>query len=166
MIAAMDVCYRNGLAVAACVIFEEWTSKESVAELQERMAEIQPYQSGRFYKRELPCLLALWNHVRTRIEAVIIDGYVWLGPENSPGLGAHLHRALGKEAAVIGVAKTPFKGAPNAQRVLRGTSRRPLYVTAAGIDPHVAAKNIERMHGPHRIPTILKRVDRLCRATV
>jgi deoxyribonuclease V len=164
MIAAMDVSYRDGLAVAACVIFGEWTSNESVAELRERIEEIEPYQPGKFYRRELPCFLALCSRSRQPIDVVIIDGYVWLGPENSPGLGAHLYWAFGKETAVIGVAKTPFKGSPNAQRVLRGGSRRPLYVTAAGIDPHVAAKNIEQRHGPHRIPTLLKKVDRLCRA--
>jgi len=49
--------------------------------------------------------------------------------------------------------------------VLRGDSRRPLYVTAAGLDPAAAALHVRSMHGPFRIPTLLKRVDQLCRTS-
>jgi len=66
---------------------------------------------------------------------------------------------------VIGIAKTEFAGAVHAVPVLRGISQRPLYVTAAGIDPRQAAARILAMAGPHRLPTMLKRVDRLCRDT-
>lgn len=52
---------------------------------------------------------------------------------------------------------------PLAQELRRGTSRSPLYVTAAGMDATEAARHIAEMHGPHRIPTLLKRIDRLCR---
>jgi deoxyribonuclease V len=65
---------------------------------------------------------------------------------------------------VVGVAKRPFRGAP-ALEVLRGASARPLYVTAIGIDAAHAADGVRRMHGAHRIPTLLTRVDRLCRDT-
>ena len=41
---------------------------------------------------------------------------------------------------------------------------RPLYVSAVGVDLVNAADNIRRMHGPHRLPTLLKQVDGLCRA--
>ncbi|MBI4962284.1 MAG: endonuclease V [Desulfomonile tiedjei] len=163
MIAALDVCYHKEFAVAACVIFEEWDSERTVRSIKEPMAEVKPYEPGSFYKRELPCLLELLRHVEVRLEAVIVDGYVWLGPEYSPGLGAHLYWALEGKVAVIGVAKSPFKGAPNAHKVLRGRSTRPLYVTSAEIDPTEAARKVEAMHGSHRIPTLLKMVDRLCR---
>jgi deoxyribonuclease V len=43
--------------------------------------------------------------------------------------------------------------------ILRGTSSRALYVTAAGIDQHVAERLIKDMHGKNRIPTMLKLVD-------
>ena len=33
--------------------------------------------------------------------------------------------------------------------------------TAAGLDSNTAAGHIRDMHGPHRIPTLLKRVDQL-----
>ncbi len=163
MIAATDVYYRKGTAIGALILFEDWTSEHPVEELSEFLETVEPYQPGAFFKRELPCLLKLLERVRGRFDTVLIDGYVWLGPENQPGLGAHLYRALEERVPVIGVAKTPFKGSTNAQWVFRCRSRRPLYVTAAGVDPGAAATNIERMYGPHRIPTLLKRVDRLCR---
>ena len=69
-----------------------------------------------------------------------------------------------EDIPVIGVAKTGFQGADVvAEAVLRGKSERPLWVTAEGIEVDRAARWIRQMHGPHRIPTLLKRVDRLCR---
>ena len=50
-----------------------------------------------------------------------------------------------------------------AEAVLRGGSERPLWVTAAGMDPREACARVREMHGAHRIPTLLKRVDALCR---
>jgi deoxyribonuclease V len=164
MIAALDVCYRSISALAACVLFEEWTSDIPKHELQERIEKVHPYEPGSFYLRELPCLLTVLSHLKVRVEAVIIDGYVWLGLENRPGLGARLYDALDHKTAVVGVAKSPFRSALNAQRVFRGKSIRPLYVTSAGMGPAEAAERIAAMHGSHRIPTLLKRVDRLCRA--
>jgi deoxyribonuclease V len=40
-----------------------------------------------------------------------------------------------------------------------------LYVTAAGIEASVAADWIAGMHGPYRVPTVLKRVDQLVRTS-
>jgi deoxyribonuclease V len=95
-------------------------------------------------------------------QIVVIDGYVWLG-EQKPGLGAHLYDVLGQQVAVVGVAKTLFTGAEPVELVLRGRSRTPLYVTAAGMDLAEAANHIRAMHGSHRIPTLLKRADQLSR---
>jgi hypothetical protein len=102
--------------------------------------------------------------VQNRVATVIVDGYVWLGPGNRPGLGAHLYKALYEKIPVIGVAKSIYSGATSARPVLRGRSRRPLYVTAAGMDSLVAAEHVRTMHGPHRIPALLKRADELCRS--
>jgi deoxyribonuclease V len=118
-----------------------------------------PYQPGRFYLRELPDIrgvLALLDP----IDLLIVDGYVWLGADK--GLGAHLHDALDGKVAVIGVAKTHYAGA-TATEVIRGGSARPLYITAAGIDEATAAAHVAAMHGEHRIPTLLRRVDQLAR---
>jgi deoxyribonuclease V len=64
---------------------------------------------------------------------------------------------------VIGVAKTAFHASQLAVPVLRGASQRALLVTSVGVDVQAAAAYIQRMHGPSRLPTLLKRVDRLCR---
>ena len=74
-----------------------------------------------------------------------------------------MYEALGRAVPVIGVAKTRFHSSEVAVPVLRGQSQRPLFVTAEGVDSGKAAECIQRMHGPSRIPTLLNRVDRLCR---
>jgi deoxyribonuclease V len=122
-----------------------------------------PYEPGRFYRRELPALLAVLSKFTLPPEVVIIDGYVWLGDWDHPGLGAHLHKALGGSVAVIGVAKKLFLRGPAVQTIRRGNSARPLYVSTAGMDLNEAAARIVGLHGEFRLPTLLKRVDRLCR---
>jgi hypothetical protein len=41
-----------------------------------------------------------------------------------------------------------------------------LHVTAAGVQVGEAAGRIRSMAGPHRVPTLLKKVDRLARGRV
>ena len=64
---------------------------------------------------------------------------------------------------MIGVAKTPFRTATHAIPVLRGSSARPLYVTAAGMPRAEAAELVRHMAGRHRLPDALRRVDTLAR---
>lgn len=160
-IAALDVDYRPDAAVTACVTFEAWSDEHVLESYTVTSAAAADYAPGEFYARELPCLLAALGRLEAAPGLVIVDGHVWLGPER-PGLGAHLHRALGGAVPVVGVAKNPFRGAP-AREVLRGGSRRPLYVTAVGVDADEAAAQVAAMHGPHRVPTLLRLVDQLCR---
>jgi len=162
MIACVDVDYRDVGAVAACVCIEKWSDGTSVLESAIEINHVEPYQPGQFYRRELPCILAVLKSLRDSPQVVIIDGYVWLGMQK-PGLGAHLYEALDKQVPVIGVAKTHFVGAQPLALVTRGRSRTPLYITAAGIDVADAASKAKAMHGPFRIPTMLKRVDQLSR---
>ncbi len=162
VLAFLDVDYRTDSAVAACVLAGSFADPAPAAEWVERIAHVEPYEPGAFYKRELPCLLAVLRRAEVPPSLVVIDGYVWLGSDR-PGLGAHLHEALGRATPVVGVAKTAFRGAVSAVPVHRGGSARPLFVTAAGVDTPAIARAIEAMHGPFRIPTLLRRVDRLCR---
>jgi deoxyribonuclease V len=163
MIACVDVDYRDDAAQAACVLLRDWTDADSAGVYVEPIASVAPYQPGQFYRRELPCLLAVLAKVKEPLDAVIVDGYVWLR-DGMPGLGAHLYEALGRTVPVVGVAKTRFASAAT-EAVVRGTSRRPLFVTAAGMDSTEAADCVRRMHGLFRIPTVLRKVDQLCRAT-
>lgn len=164
MIACVDVDYpEQGGARAACLVIPEWTAAQPAAEYLCRIDEVAAYEPGSFYKRELPCVLAVLERVREVIELIVIDGYVTLDAGGRAGMGAHLYAALDQRVPVIGVAKHPFRGYHGAIELLRGSSARPLYVTAIGIDAEAAANDIRRMHGRFRLPTVLKRVDRLCR---
>jgi deoxyribonuclease V len=167
---ALDVDYREAggveHAMAAAVVFDAWSAPAPTHERVVRVDAVNPYVSGRFFERELPCLLAALDAVKSMgivVDGVVVDGYVWLG-EARPGLGAHLWEALGQRVAIVGVAKTRFDGAEGVQHeVTRGQSKRPLYVTAAGIAAKTAADHVASMAGAHRVPTLLGRVDRLCR---
>lgn len=164
MYVCTDVDYRpDDSAWAAAAFFAAWTDEKAALEQVKHIAQVAPYQAGQFYQRELPCLLALLEGHEPQLAAVVIDGYVTLDTAGRSGLGQHLFAALGGQIPVIGVAKTAFQGSPHAVQVRRGSSQTPLYVTAAGMDVQDAAQHLQEMHGAHRLPTRLKRVDRLCR---
>ncbi|MEZ4865836.1 MAG: endonuclease V [Caldilineaceae bacterium] len=160
----MDVDYRVDHALVAGLLFAEWGDAAPTQEIVARIEQVEPYVPGQFYRRELPCILALLAKVQAPLEVIIVDGYVWLDAQQTAGLGAHLYAALDQKISVIGVAKKPFHSA-TAYEVTRANSTRPLYVTAAGIAVAEAAVAVAQMHGPYRIPTLLKRVDQLCRQT-
>jgi len=168
MLICTDVDYRpDGTARAAAVGFRHWAEAVPAREWVARVQDVQPYQPGEFYRRELPCLLAVLEEVTRTAgppELVVIDGYVTLDAAGTPGLGAHLHAALGGQIPVVGVAKTAFRGSAHALPVCRGDSHSPLYVTALGIGAAQAAREVAGMAGPHRLPALLKRADGLCRS--
>lgn len=163
MIAAVDAHYRRDSACAACVTFEAWTDATPARELATLVHGVGAYVSGQLWRRELPCLLAVLSLLETAPTTVVIDGYVWLDDSGRKGLGAHLHDALEQRVAVVGVAKRAFRGSAHAVAVRRGDSRRPLYVTSQGMPLAEAAFAIASMHGEHRTPALLRRVDRLAR---
>jgi deoxyribonuclease V len=163
MIAYVDVHYQDVGATAACVVSRSWADERPVEEAVVAIAEVAPYEPGRFYRRELPCLTSVLGAIGSEPRVVVIDGYVWLGAEGDPGLGAHLYEALGGRSAVVGVAKTRYAGARAVAEVLRGGSRSPLYISSVGMDLTEVARRVREMHGPFRIPTLLRRVDQLCR---
>ena len=163
VIALLDVDYRSDHALAAGGLLRDWGDELPVRDLTARVTDVAPYEPGSFYKRELPCLLAVLGTVNDPLACVVVDGYVWLDANSRAGLGAHLYRALGESTPVVGVAKTRFGDGTFAVEALRGASLRPLYVTSAGIDVNLAADHVRAMHGPYRIPTALARVDALCR---
>lgn len=141
-----------------------WDAADVVGEFSHRAGPAAEYQPGEFYKRELPLIVSVLAMLPRKPDVIVIDGYVWLGVEGRKGLGAHLHEALRGTGAIVGIAKTKFEGASYwAAEVRRGASESPLFVTAAGVPMATAAADVKRMHGPHRIPTLLARVDRLAR---
>jgi deoxyribonuclease V len=161
MIAALDVAYDDvaGSARAAAVVFEIWTSEKAILEPVVEVQGVALYEPGAFYKRELPCLLAVLCRIEQPLEILIVDGYVRLG-EGRPGLGEHLWDAMEGSVAVVGVGKTRFRSAPSVE-MCRGGSIAPLYITSIGIPLAEAVEHIRSMHGPFRMPTLLTRVDQL-----
>lgn len=154
--------YAGARAGVAAVLFEEWTAPQTTFEHSLVVDVEADYEPGAFYKRELPCITALLSQIELTPDAVVVDGYVWLGSER-PGLGHYLYEHLEERIPIIGVAKSAYEGNDAAIEVYRGTSTQPLYVTAIGLETTSAADAVKSMHGEFRIPTLLKRVDGLCR---
>ena len=163
MLAFVDVQYDGDTGVAAAVTATDWSDAAAAAEHVVHVPGVRPYRPGAFFERELPCLVRVLAELVMPIALVVIDGYVELDELGAPGLGAHLHERLGGSTSVVGVAKTAYRGSTFARPVTRGGSTRPLFVTARGMDVAEAARHVGAMHGPHRIPTLLARVDRLAR---
>lgn len=159
---AVDVHYEGALARAAGISFSDFGDEQAASSKILERAVPADYQPGRFFERELPCILPLVGAFLSEgpIATIVIDGYVDLGPSR-PGLGRKLYEALEGRIEIVGVAKTRFRSA-EAHELLRGSSRAPLFITATG-DRNAAARAIASMAGRHRIPTLLGRVDRLAR---
>ncbi len=167
MLLVLDVHYTpsGSAAKAAGLLFDDWASGTEHSRLVMERSPVEPYVPGEFYKRELPCILPIVEEVLRGphgpdLRAVIVDSFVDLGP-NRAGLGRHLFAAIDAAVPVVGVAKKPFHGA-NGIPVVRGKSNKPLFVTATERVGEYA-KAVESMHGAHRLPTLLKRVDSLAR---
>jgi len=159
MIAAFDVHYfGDGGACTAAVLFSDYVDQTPKVEYVDIIYKVEDYIPGEFYKRELPCILKLVEKIKVPLNELIIDGYVMLG--DKPGLGQYLYDSLDRKFPVIGVAKSRFKGAKGAE-VFRGKSKKPLYITTAGMGLQEAYEKIRMMHGNYRIPTLLRRVDLL-----
>ncbi|MET4731138.1 deoxyribonuclease V [Lysobacter enzymogenes] len=163
MILATDVHYFGASARAAGVLFADWSDPHAAATLTVDIDQVADYEPGAFYRRELPCLAALLARLDAAPDCIVVDGHAWLDGAGQPGLGAHLWESLQRRSAVVGVAKTRFVDTPAHAEVLRGGGTRPLYVTAAGLDPAAARAAVARMAGAHRLPDLLKQADRLAR---
>ncbi len=158
---AADVHYlASGGARAAAVVAADAAFSRLVADRIEVVPDVEPYRPGQFWLRELPALRAVLDGL-AGMALLIVDGYADLDPDGRPGLGARAHDEFA--VPVIGVAKSAFRTATHAIPVLRGSSARPLYVTAAGMPRTEAAGLVQRMAGRHRMPDALRRADTLAR---
>jgi len=160
MIVAFDVHYLEDSCAAAAVLFSDYRDTEPTAAYTQLLPGAADYIPGEFHRRELPCLLTLLKQINEFPDEMVIDGYVMLG--NRPGLGQHLFKSFDGKIPIVGVAKSKFKGSSGIE-IFRGGSIHPLYVTSSGVDMQKASERIRTMHGVHRIPTLLKRVDILAR---
>jgi len=163
LIIAFDCAYDdNNCCAVTAVLFRNWEDDTPLSTVSRIVENVPEYESGAFYKRELLPILIVYNEVVALCglpEVLVIDGFVDLD-EGRTGLGRKLHQVTG--LPVIGVAKNSFIGAPFSP-ILRGDSKKELFISAAGLPLIDAARLIQNMHGPFRIPTLLKLADSKCR---
>ncbi|MCO6526395.1 hypothetical protein [Snodgrassella sp.] len=140
------------------ILFRHGTDTKSNSDtvITDYQNNIALYQSGQFYRRELPCIMALLDKIDlSTISTIVIDGYVHLA-DGKIGLGGYLYHALDKTIPIIGVAKKEFSGnKPYLIEIICGQSKHPLYISAIGIHLENAAANINSVAGKYRMPDLL-----------
>ena len=162
MIGIFDVGYGDASALVGVVLLDEFEDARAASEYVVEAGPVEPYVPGEFWRRELAPLLRAVHPAIADLSVCVIDAYVDLGRARRPGLGRMLHVSTG--LPVIGVAKSFYPDTPREYEVRRGSSRRPLYVSAAGFDLDEAKRCIVRMAGDARVPTMFRRADELSKA--
>ncbi|MBN2028661.1 endonuclease V [bacterium] len=156
---ATDVSYIHDKAIAAGVLFHDWKDEKAEV-IKKTMGKVtHKYIPGQLYLRELPCILGLLEKFNMVLDIILIDGYVRFD-KNNPGLGMHLYNRINGITPIIGIAKNKYKHETIGIPVFRGNSKRPLIITSIGMDEKNAATAISEMHGPYKIPTMIKLADR------
>jgi len=90
----------------------------------------------------------------------------WRRPDRrhaGQGAGEQAWRDAEFGIPVTGVARSRFHTATHAVPVVRGSSGRPLFVTAAGMPAADAADLVRCMAGRYRLPDALRRADTIAR---
>jgi deoxyribonuclease V len=162
----MDVHLQGDTARVAAVAFDDWTAFEGTKNYVLDVDHVQKPVKGELDLRALPWLVQLLDANRLQPEAIVIDGFVHLDAQETPGLGRRLHDTLGGRTAVIGVSRTGFKDAPAQFEVHREEETAALVVTCAGIDLGAAKARIRMMHGRKRVPTLMKLAARIAKGSV
>lgn len=162
MIIAVDVYYEENKAKSVGVIFQRWEDSKPLEVIMTYTETPHEYETGFFYKRELPCIQELLKHTdMNQIHTIVVDGYVYLNNENKPGLGHYVYTNFSGKIPVIGVAKNAFHdNEAFAKKIYRGNSSKPLYITSVGMELDVAAGHILSMYGEYRFPHLLKLLDK------
>jgi len=158
---AIDVYYYDDKAKAVGVLFKNWDDSEPKEIKSIYLSNIEEYESGSFYKRELPCIINLLEKIDlTKVEFIIVDSFVYLDDKKKLGLGGYLYEYLKEEIPIIGVAKNSFHlNKKNVIEIYRGNSKKPLYITSAGYNVSLSAELIKKMNGDYRFPSLLKTLD-------
>lgn len=160
MTLAVDVHYKETYSKAVGVLFN-WED-EIPNEIETTIInEVAEYESGQFYKRELPCILKLLEKIDLKkVECIIVDGHVYVNNDKTFGLGGHLYKSLNEKMPIIGVAKKSFINTDEVSfPIYRGQSKAPLFVSSIGVENDFTIKKIIEMKGKFRIPAILQILD-------
>ncbi|MCE4555292.1 endonuclease V [Pelomonas cellulosilytica] len=161
---AIAVHLAGSQAQVAAIAFDAWDSPEATNTYLSPIAQVEKPSRGELDLRELTCVMQLLREHRLQPELILIDGFVHLDADETPGLGQHLFRALGGATPVIGVAKTGRPGLSAQFEVMREDEAKPLIVTCAGLDIGAAKARVRAMHGRKRVPTLMKLVARLAKS--
>lgn len=166
---AIDSYYTEDTAYTVGVVFNDIEDSEPERIIESMTSDFEPYIPGEFYRRELPGVLRILRELDLRdFDTIILDSFVRLKDESHEwsGLGEILKARLEEEGrwhkdlSIWGVAKTNFIMSDQiSEKVYRGESKKPLYVQSTR-DSKGAALLVRRMHGDHRIPTLLKILDK------
>lgn len=163
----LDVFYNDigeeSIAKVSGIRFQGIEQTEILSEHIVTVENVAPYESGQFYKREMPCLLAMLDKIDDPYDVIIIDGYVFLDGVSKPGLGKYLYDSLVVKKPIIGIAKNHFQDVSEDYAVWRGISKHPLYVTSVGMEVDEAKHLVANLAGKHRMPTMVTAVDQLGR---
>jgi deoxyribonuclease V len=115
IVAGVDVCYKDGTARAAIVVTRDLEPIEEAT--AERPLDF-PYVPGLLSFRELPPLMAAWKKLKTRPEAVIVDGQGYAHPRRF-GLASHFGVLAG--LPTVGCAKSRLIGEYDEPAASRGS---------------------------------------------
>lgn len=161
MMIAIDVHYRAEIAKTVSIEFDNWEASEPSQTHIIEIGETAAYVPGQFYKRELPCILEVLKlSDLSKVDLIIVDGYVFLDDFQKKGLGAYLFDALDGKIPIVGVAKRSFHTIDKLViPIKRGESKNPLFITCQGADLAEIAENVKNMDGAFRMPTLLKILD-------
>jgi len=164
----MDFQIDGDTARVGAVAFDDWGAAEGTKNYVLRIEHVEKPAKGELDLRALPWLVQLLDANRLQPEAIVLDGFVHLDPQDTPGLGLRLHDTLGGRSAVIGVSKSVFKGTdtPDQYCIFREEETPPLVVTCAGIDLGAAKARVRMMHGRKRLPTLMKLAARIAKGSV
>ncbi|HSI47534.1 MAG TPA: endonuclease V [Ideonella sp.] len=163
---AVDVHLDGTGGQAAAVAFDEWGAAEAERTFVTRVAALDKPARGEPDLRELHCILELLRQHALQPEVILIDGFVFLDAQDTPGLGQRLYQALGGRAAVVGLSKTAMAETPAQFELYREEEARPLVITSVGLDLGSAKARVRAMHGRRRVPTLMKLAARLAKGSV
>jgi deoxyinosine 3'endonuclease (endonuclease V) len=68
MIYAFDAYYFDDFAHTVCIAFEDWNDEKESAVFSEKASITSDYESGTFYKRELPFIMSLLKKISLKME--------------------------------------------------------------------------------------------------
>jgi len=102
MIALLDVHCTEPRARAACIVAADWDAPRPLETRVRLVGDVAAYEPGAFWKRELPCLLAVLGEVRAApLDAAVDAARRMAGAHRMPPLATAVD-PLARGRAVAG----------------------------------------------------------------